>query len=425
VLDRLRENGLDDDSFAIVSDIKSATTPNRDDLSEQFVDRPEGDLGVSLPELRERAFDLQPERRSFVALAALSAAVATAGLLLNSAIIIVGAMVIAPFAGASLSTSVGAVLDENPVVVRSVGSQLLGLAVGFVAALAVAGLVRELYFVPPSLAVSRIAVVQQFVTPSLLSLTVAICAGAAGAIALATDLPVSVAGVAIAAAIIPSVATAAVGVVWMLPLVVVGALVLLAMNIVSINISAYLALVALGYRSSLVDCLRENFEFSARTTMYALVALGFVAAVVFTSAATYQHVSFARQTNRAVEEVLSRGEYSELELLDVSLDYAAFGVKRPVQTVTVTVGRTEDENFPLLAERIQAGISSTTGEPVEVKVRFIDSQVASPTTLITAPDGPDASSSNDARGVHVPDSSLPPTIPSPRLRGVSRIYMGT
>jgi hypothetical protein len=78
-----------------------------------------------------------------------------------------------------------------------------------------------------------------------------------------------------------------------------------------------------------------------------------------------------------------------------------------------------------LAERIQAGISSTTGEPVEVKVRFIDSQVASPTTLLTALDGPDAPSSNDARGVHVTDSRLPPTLPSQRPHGVSRIYMGT
>ena len=379
VLELLYDAGLSEDAYTVVSDIQETETgtQNIESLTERFVEGPPGE-GLSHPRLRERALDLQPGRATYVAFAALSAVVAVAGLLLNSAIVIVGAMVIAPFAGSSLSASVGAVISDREMVTESVVSQLLGLLVGFASALAVSLFVRVTAFVPAELAVAKIEQVGFFLTPSLLALAIAVCAGAAGALALATDLPVSIAGVAIAAAIVPSVATAAIGVVWTQPLVVLGAVVLLFMNIVFINLTAYLALVGLGYRSSVLARTREDFRVSLRTGAYALLVVAFAVAVVFTGAATAQQVAFERTVNQEVQSVLDEPAYEDLSLVGVTTDYTDLGLFDREESVTVTVSRSTNAEYPLLSQTLRVGISADTGRQVSVEVELRESQQSRP-----------------------------------------------
>ena len=250
VLEELYDAGLDENTYTVVTDADRATVPNADELVDRYVEGPKGDRGASHMEIRERADDLKPDRATYIAFAIASAIVAVGGLLLDSAIVIVGAMVIAPFAGSTLSASVGAVISDREMVVNSAISQILGLIVGFVGAVAMSIFLQRTGFMPPMLAITQVSQVSAFATPNLLTLIIAISAGFAGALALATDLPVSIAGVAVAAAIIPAVATAGIGTVWGLPIVVLGAIVLLLMNIVFINLSAYVTLISLGYRSS-------------------------------------------------------------------------------------------------------------------------------------------------------------------------------
>nr|WP_229380088.1 DUF389 domain-containing protein [Haloterrigena salifodinae] len=54
--------------------------------------------------------------------------------MLESPIVIVGAMVIAPFAGSTLSASAGAVISNREIVVDSATSQVTGLVVAYVGA---------------------------------------------------------------------------------------------------------------------------------------------------------------------------------------------------------------------------------------------------------------------------------------------------
>ncbi|SEO83742.1 uncharacterized hydrophobic domain-containing protein [Halogranum amylolyticum] len=373
LLAHLDDAGLGDDAYTVVTDATSPREVNQQ-LADRFVEGPKGDAGVSHPEIRERALDLQPNRPTYVALAALSAVVATAGLLLDSAIIIVGAMVIAPFAGSSLSASVGAVIDDRRMLVQSVNSQLLGLIVGFVSALAVTAGLRQTSFVPSGVAIGRIEQIGLFLTPNLLALTIAVCAGAAGALALATDLPVSIAGVAIAAAIVPSVATAAIGVVWGDALVTFGAVVLLAMNIVFINLTAYLALVGLGYRSSLVRDSWTNFQPSVRTGVYAVLVLVFAVVLAATVGATAQYIVFEHQVKEDVEAVVDGPTYDSLELMSVQAEYNDMNALGRVESVTVTVARSSDDDYPLLAEAIERSISARSGREVTVNVRFLEYQ---------------------------------------------------
>ncbi|ELZ34566.1 hypothetical protein C474_02636 [Halogeometricum pallidum JCM 14848] len=376
VLAYLYDNGVDEDAYTVVVDSERSESTVNDHLAERFVEGPKGNRGISHVEIRQRAEDLTPGRATYLAFAALSATLATAGLLLNSAIVIVGAMVIAPFAGSSLSASVGAVIDDRPMLVESVKDQALGLVVAAVSAVAVAYAVRWTLFVPSTLAVSRVEQVGFFITPTLLALAIAIAAGAAGALALATDLPVSIAGVAVAAAIVPSVAAAAVGTVWGQPVLVLGAVVLLLMNIVFINIAAYLALVALGYRSSVVASTWRDLGPSVRTAGYALVVVGFVAVTAATGAATYSHLAFEQDVNAGVQTTLAQEEYRGLELVGVGAQYDDPGVFASPESVTVTVVSDADTSHPDLATDMQAQVQDATGQNVAVEVHTQDYQRA-------------------------------------------------
>ncbi|RJT06106.1 DUF389 domain-containing protein [Halococcus sp. IIIV-5B] len=380
VLDLLYDAGLPEDAHTVVTEVETrgATTQDVDDLADRFVAGPKGDSGISYSEIRERAADLQPDRPTYIAFAALSAVVAVAGLLLDSAIVIVGAMVVAPFAGSSLSAAVGAVIDDREMVVESVVSQVLGLVVAYVGAVAMSFVLRRTFFVPASLAITSVDQVSAFLTPSLLAVVVALAAGAAGALALATDLPVSIAGVAVAAAIVPSAGTAGIGTVWGQPLVVAGAFALLFMNVVFINVSAYVALVALGYRESVVGSVRENLSVSLRTGAYALVVLAFVASIVVVSAATASYVSFEGSVNQEVQTAIDGPAYDGLDLTDVSTSYDAGDVFGGEVTATVTLDRTTGTAYPGLAETLQERISAATDRPVTVELRYVDYESASP-----------------------------------------------
>ncbi|WP_254535798.1 DUF389 domain-containing protein [Halomarina litorea] len=378
VLDRLYDAGLDEDAYAVVTDASSVRGVDTDRLTAELVEGPQGDRGISHPELRERADDLWPDGSTYIALALLSAVVATAGLLLDSAIVIVGAMVIAPFAGTTLSASVGWVIDDYDMIRRSARAQVVGLVVAVLSALGVSVAMRQAGFVPRMLQITAAEQVGFFITPSLLALAIAICAGAAGALALATDLPVSIAGVAVAAAIVPAAAAFGIGAVWGLPLMAFGAIVLLLMNIFFINVTAYAALVLLGYRSSVVRDSLGSVGFDLRTGVYALLAVAFVVVGVGTTAATAQHIAFEHSVGTEVTDTLDDEAYSGLELHDVSTQYNDMGIFGEPETVTVEFGRSSDRDYATLARTLQDSISDRTGHPVTVRVQFTDYSEATP-----------------------------------------------
>lgn len=378
ILDGLYDAGLDEDTYTVVTDVDRAKVPNIDEMTDRFVEGPKGERSSSNVEIRERAKDLTPDTATYIAFAIASAVVAVAGLLLDSAIVIVGAMVIAPFAGSTLSMSVGAVISDREMVIDSATSQIVGLVVAYVGAVAMSLFLQQSGFIPATLDVGGIGQVSAFAVPSLLTLVIAIAAGFAGALAIATDLPVSLAGVAVAAAIVPAAAVAGIGTAWGQLLVVAGAVVLLLMNIVLLNITAYLTLLALGYRSTVIDSVRTNAGISVRSGAYAVIVLVFLVAVAITAVGAYQHLAFEQQVNDEVQEVLSDPEYSSLELAGVGAEYNDASVYSDDVSVTVTVGRSSGLEHKGLAEKLQSQINNETDRSVQVDVRFVDYQRAKP-----------------------------------------------
>lgn len=186
----------------------------------------------------------------------LSATVAAAGLLLNSAIAIVGSMVLSPFTGSLLSAALGAVIDDHDLLMDSIKSQSIGLSVAILTGIGVGLLAKWSSIVPPNHAITSIKRINDFSSPSLLLLTIAIAAGSASAFALTTNQGIALAGVAVAAAIVPSAATVGIGLAWGQLSVALGVLILLVINVLFINISSSATFLLLGYQPSIFEDIR-------------------------------------------------------------------------------------------------------------------------------------------------------------------------
>jgi len=141
---------------------------------------------------------------SFFFLLALSSAIATFGLLANSAPAIIGAMIIAPLMTPIMGLSYGVVQLSWSQIVRSAITVFLGVVV-----------VLAISYLSARYIEIQVAGTQMLsrAFPSLLDLGVAMAAGAAGAYSLSREsIRNSVAGVAIAVALVPPLAVVGIGV---------------------------------------------------------------------------------------------------------------------------------------------------------------------------------------------------------------------
>lgn len=375
VLDALRDAGLDPERYNVVAHADSATTEHLDELREQYTEGSEESL--AFPELRERAKDLSPSPRTFVAMAVFSTVVATGGLLRDSAAALAGAMVIAPFFGTALSVGAGVACSDRHLLRTGVGYQLGGAGLVVATAAVIGWLSRALALLPAGIRVTSIDQVSIFLTPSALSVGIALAAGAAGALAVSTSLAVPLSGVAVAAAVVPSAAVVGVGLAWALPSVVAGALLQVGVNVLGVNVAAVTTLLALGYRPDLstVDPFADASR--RRRALVAAAAALLAVATAVALAGTAVHVDYERTVNREVTEVLSAERYGSLTVESVSAQYGGPLVDPSSPSVTVVVHRPAGERYPALPDRLERQVERATGRDVALQVRYLDYASAS------------------------------------------------
>jgi hypothetical protein len=218
--------------------------------------------------------------------------------------------------------------------------------------------------------------VRERLVPDVLSLVIALGAGAAGALSLSTGVSTALVGVMIAAALVPPTAVVGIGLAWGSPRTVSGALVLVLVNFLSINFSALAVLWASGYRPK--GWLRRE---EARTaTLQRIAALGAALLVLSTLLAgvtygTYRTATFEEDARTTVDDVLA--DYAGLERLSLSVSYEeTFPFSRP-ERVTVTVGHPPGYGTPGLAAPLATRIDRIvdtpfrTDRPVTVEVRYV------------------------------------------------------
>lgn len=367
VMDDLRDAGLNED-YTVITSVETATTKNFSELREEFADE---DDSIDHAEIRARADGMTPDPRTYYGLTLISAVVATAGLLLDSPAIVVGAMVIAPQVGAALTASTGTVLADREMLTTGFRSLVAGLVVAVLGATAFGLLVRFTYVIPASLDVETIAQITRRISPGMLTVVVGAGAGGAAAFGLATAFPISIVGVMIAAALIPAAAAVGVGIAWGLPSVAIGAFVLLVVNAVLVTLAAVVVLWWLDYRPRgwAERSVRERLSGEFSPSIVAVAVLALLLSV--TGVVIAGEIAFENEVNREVATVLSDG-YGEIELVEVQTRFADDRVANGDRQVAIIAIRPAGERYPGLPDVLANHISDRTDATVSVEIEYVD-----------------------------------------------------
>lgn len=174
----------------------------------------------------------------------LSVAIATFGVLQDSTAVVIGAMIVAPLMVPILG-SAAAVVNVRP---RRFASSMFMVGSGTVGAIVLAMIISTWTpFVVPLASNSQVT---SRINPNVIDMGIALAAGAAGAFATVNRrVASSIAGVAIAVALVPPLAVVGINLQAGLYNDAWGALLLFLTNLVSIQLSAMIVLLLTGYTS--------------------------------------------------------------------------------------------------------------------------------------------------------------------------------
>ena len=178
---------------------------------------------------------------TYALLLIISVLMATTGLFQNSAPTIIGAMILAPLMGPLVALAMGAVRFDGQLAADSFKTLTLSVVLALALAAAFAALL-PIEHVTDQMAMRT--------HPTLLDLAVAILAGIAAAYGYANSkVGESLAGVAIAVALVPPLCVAGIGIGWMDAHLFWGALLLFLANVIGILFAAGVVFYLLGFAS--------------------------------------------------------------------------------------------------------------------------------------------------------------------------------
>jgi uncharacterized hydrophobic protein (TIGR00271 family) len=248
----------------------------------------------------------------FFVMIALSAAIATFGLLQNSPAVIIGAMLVAPLMAAIFGLSLGVVRGDLRLLRRAASATLRGMALAIVVG------VLLTWLVPSATPQNEIMGRTQ---PTLLDLGVALASGAAGAYALCRkEVSAALPGVAIAAALVPPLATVGIGLALRRGDIAGGALLLFLTNLVAIAAAGGLVFLWLGFRPIPGKEARARvFQGGAIGTVLLLVAVTIPLGIL--TARSVREAILNRQLDEAIRtEVIAMNRPEVSTIYQVQLD---------------------------------------------------------------------------------------------------------
>lgn len=371
LLEDFRAIGLDEESHVVVQRAEAIVSDRFEEQQRRY-DQEYAEELVAHEEIRTVARGLISDRNTFVLLTVISAVVATAGLLLDSASVVVGSMVIAPLIGPTLATSVGTVLYDRALFREGVAYQFGGFALAIVSATAFALFVRTFFLVPPNVEITAIEQIAGRLSPDLLALVVALGSGAAGARSLEADISTALIGVMMAAALVPPTAAVGIGIAWGLPIVVFRSGLLVLVNAFSINLVALIVLWYSGLRSAEQTDRPRMRKLVKKRILMLLVVVILLAGILgaFTWSA-YQAGASSEAIREDVRTVLEEPAYQNLSLVEIEIQQdESVLINRP-KKVVVTVTSPEGQLYPTLGNEIDVRIDRRASRDVETQIRFI------------------------------------------------------
>ncbi|TVQ80113.1 MAG: TIGR00341 family protein [Flavobacteriales bacterium] len=196
-------------------------------------------------------------RTTYLVLMVLSTTLATFGLFADSTPVVIGAMILAPLMSPIISLSMGALRQDKNLIFSSTNTILTGLGICILFAIFIT-LITPIKN-PNSEILSR-------TNPNLLDLGIAVISGIAGAYAHAREeVAKTLAGVAIAVALVPPLVVAGIGLGWMDWSVFSGALLLLLTNLAGMVLAASVTFMLLGF---------SPFRLATKAVFLSLILVG-------------------------------------------------------------------------------------------------------------------------------------------------------
>ncbi len=242
----------------------------------------------------------------FVALISLSTLIAALGLVLNSGAVVIGAMLVAPLMTPLVGTGFSLVQGNTKLVRNALHSVVFGFAVAFVIAVIV-GLTIGLAGLTGL--VNGVHVTSEMEGrghPTIIDLMVALASGIAGAYAMGRpNLVSAIPGVAIAAALVPPIATSGMAISIFRFDLAMGSLLLFLTNIVAIVLGTTIVFWAVGINSESVKSSNGNRQqpIWPRLWFFTFVIVSFVLAAIMTIRnAAEQNQALDSQTSGQTEQ---------------------------------------------------------------------------------------------------------------------------
>ncbi len=276
---------------------------------------------------------------SYLVLMFLSTFIATLGLFSNSSPVIIGAMILAPLMSPIISLSMGFLRQDSQLIRSSLKSIGLGLLLGYLCAMLITWLMP--------LSASNVQILTR-TRPNLLDLGIAVGSGIAGAYAHAKkEIAKTLAGVAIAVALVPPLAVSGIGAGRLNWEVFSGALLLLSTNLAGIVLAAAITFLFLGF---------SPFRRAKKGIMISLfLVLGISAPL------TYGFTRMVRETN--ITQQLDDQEINGIVIRDVSVRKM-----NPLQLSITIMTKDHDQINEVQLGKLKQEIENILGEKVELEI---------------------------------------------------------
>lgn len=211
--------------------------------------------------LRENA----KPKQTYLVLMTLSTILATFGLFSNSSPVIIGAMILAPLMAPIISLSMGVLRQDKILIKSSMITVGLGLGLGYLFAILIT-LITPLADLNHEISAR--------IKPNIIDLGVAVISGAAGAYAYSKEeIAKTLAGVAIAVALVPPLAVSGIGIGWGDWSVFWGAFLLLLTNLTGMVLAGSLTFLIVGF--SPFNLAKRGILISAFVVLALSIPLGY------------------------------------------------------------------------------------------------------------------------------------------------------
>ncbi len=237
---------------------------------------------------------------TFLTLMVLSTLLATTGLFANSAPVIIGAMILAPLMSPIISLSMGVIRADKYMLEHSIKTLIYGISMALLFSSMLASLI------PLDTITNEM---QSRLSPNLLDLMIAIFSGIAGAYANAKEnISKSLAGVAIAVALVPPLSVTGIGIALMDFNVMYGSFLLFITNLVGITLSAALTFIVLGYAP--VKRAKKGIFYTSILMLIITIPL------IMSFMQMVEKNNYINQL-KSINKIIIKGTYITLHILDI------------------------------------------------------------------------------------------------------------